>query len=288
MEPPVSPRAPDLRNKSGDDVGWRGGERGDLGKTCAVDILTRTRSLVVQWGLLLVAVQALTRVPVRAPFHPDALRQGTRYFPLVGLGVGILAAVVFVAARTGLPPLVAAALSLAATLLLTGAMHEDGLADTADGLFGGRTRDDALRIMRDSRLGTFGVLALLVVLATKLAATASLGDPAPALVAAHAASRFWAVLPPSLLPYARPDGMAAGIAGPSRTALVVAALFGLVPLLLLPGFQASMALLLSGLAALGVGAWSRQRIGGYTGDVLGATAVLTEVAVLLVAAWRPA
>ncbi len=248
---------------------------------------TRARGIQIQWGLLLVAVQALTRVPVKAPFHPDSLRRATRYFPLVGLGVGLLAGLVFGAARIGLPPLAAAALSLAATLLLTGAMHEDGLADAADGLFGGRTRDDALRIMRDSRLGTFGVLALFVVLAAKLAVTASLRDPAPALVAAHAAGRFWAVLPPSVLPYARTDGMAAGVAGPSRTDLALAALFGLVPLLLLPGYQASAALLLSGLAALGVGAWSRQRLGGYTGDVLGATAVLTELTVLLVSAWRP-
>ena len=249
---------------------------------------TRVPGVTAQWGLLLVAVQALTRLPVRAPYHPEALRRATRYFPLVGLGVGLLAAAAFVVARAGLPPLVAVTLSLAATLLLTGALHEDGLADAADGLFGGRSRDDALRIMRDSRLGTFGVLALVVVLAAKLAATASLGNAAPALIASHAAGRFWAVLPPSLLPYARLDGMAGGVAAPSRADLAIAALFGLTPLLLLPGNHASAALLLSGLVALAVGAWARHRIGGYTGDVLGATVVLTELAVLLAAAWRPA
>ena len=231
-----------------------------------------------EWGLLLVAVQALTRLPVTAPHGPHALRQAVRYFPLVGLGVGLVAAVVFWLAGLGLPPAVASVLSLAATVLLTGALHEDGLADCCDGLFGGRTRDDALRIMRDSRLGAFGVLGLL------LAATPHADW---ALVAAHAAGRFWAVLPPAALPYARPDGMAAGVAGPDGMTLAIAAALGLVPLLLL-GPQALPALLVSGGAALLFGLWVRRRLGGYTGDVLGATQVLTELAVLMAAAWRAA
>ena len=240
-----------------------------------------------EWGLLLVAVQALTRLPVTAPHGPHALRQAVRYFPLVGLGVGLVAAVVFWLAGLGLPPAVASVLSLAATVLLTGALHEDGLADCCDGLFGGRTRDDALRIMRDSRLGAFGVLGLLLVLGAKLALVAATPHADWALVAAHAAGRFWAVLPPAALPYARPDGMAAGVAGPDGMTLAIAAALGLGPLLLL-GPQALPALLVSGGAALLFGLWVRRRLGGYTGDVLGATQVLTELAVLMAAAWRAA
>lgn len=241
--------------------------------------------LVREWGLVLVAVQALTRVPVAAPYGPDLLRRATRYFPLVGIGVGLVAATVFVLARMGLPPLVAALLSLAATLLLTGALHEDGLADCCDGLFGGRTAEDALRIMRDSRVGAFGVLGVSMTLAVKVAVIAALPNPAVALIAAHAASRFWAMTPPAALPYVRAHGMAGDVAGPGFIALMAAGLLGLAPLLLL-GPRAVPALLASGLAALLFCLWVRRRIGGYTGDVLGATQVLTEVAILLAALWR--
>jgi adenosylcobinamide-GDP ribazoletransferase len=238
-------------------------------------------------GLLLVAVQALTRLPVRAPFAEGALRRAVRYFPLVGIAVGLVAWAVFALARLGLPPHLASLLSLAATLLLTGALHEDGLADCCDGLLGGRTRQDALRIMKDSRLGAFGVLGLLVVLGTKLelAALAPAALAPVALVAGHAAGRFFAVLPPLFLPYARPDGMAAGVAAPAWADVAIAACFGLVPLLLL-GPRAVPALMLSGAVSMAFGLYVQRRLGGYTGDTLGAMQVLTEVAVLLAAAWQ--
>ena len=231
-----------------------------------------------EWGLFLVAVQALTRVPAPAPFGPDLLRQATRYMPLVGLGVGAVGALAFTLASAGLPAAVAALFSVAATLLLTGALHEDGLADCCDGLLGGRTREAALRIMRDSRVGAFGVIGLGVVVAVKVACLAALPHAVVAMVAAHAASRFWAVVPPVVLPYARADGMAAGVAAP---------VFGLLPLLLL-GARAVPALVLSGVVALLFGLWVRRRLGGYTGDVLGAMQQLTEAAVLLAALWRAA
>ncbi len=239
-----------------------------------------------QWGLVLVAVQALTRAPVPAPYGPNMLRAAVRYFPLVGVGVGLLAAGVFAVARGGLPGVAAAGLSLAATLLLTGGLHEDGLADCADGLFGGRTRADALRIMRDSRVGAFGVLALVVVVGLKLSAVGAL-DSAWALVAGHAAGRFWAVIPAAVLPYARDEGMAGGVGAPSLGDVGIAAGFGLLPLVLL-GDRALVAALVSGAVAAGMVWWARRRLAGYTGDVLGATQVLTEVSILLVAAWQPA
>ncbi len=237
-----------------------------------------------EWGLLKLAIQTLTRLPVAAPFGPDALRQATRYFPLVGAGVGLVAWAVFALARVGLPAGLASILSLGATLLLTGALHEDGVADCADALFGGRTRADALRIMRDSRVGAFGVLGLGIVLAAKVLAAASL-DGGPALVAGHAAGRFWAIVSAAAMPYARQDGMAAGVAAPGATELGMAALFGLGPVLLL-GPRAPAALLLSGAVALGLGAWARRRLGGYTGDVLGMVQVCTEAAILLAALWH--
>lgn len=239
-----------------------------------------------QWALFLAAVQTLTRIPVTPAFGPHTLRDATRFMPLVGLGVGAAAAAVFAAARTGLPPLPAALLAVAATLLLTGALHEDGLADCCDGLGGGRTRTDALRIMRDSRIGVFGALGLVIAVGTKATCIAALQQPTYALLAAAAASRFWAVLSPALLPYARDSGMAAGVAAPGTRNLVIAAMFGLAPLLLL-GPRAVAALLLPGLVALAFGAYARHRLGGYTGDVLGATQQLTELAVLLAALWHP-
>ena len=248
-----------------------------------------------EWRLLLAAVQVLTRIPVTvgpaSAWGPDTLRHATRYMPLVGLGIGLVAAAVFAAARAGLPPVPAALLALAATLLLTGALHEDGLADCCDGFGGGRTRADALRIMRDSRIGAFGALGLAVVVGTKVACVAALPHPERALAAAAASSRFWAVLPPAVLPYARDadggGGMAGAVAGPGGRDLLGAAACGLLPLLLL-GPRAVPALLLAGLVAGALGVHARRRLGGYTGDVLGATQQLTEAAVLLAALWTPA
>ena len=234
--------------------------------------------------LVLVAVQALTRVPVRVGFREGALRRAARYFPLVGIGVGLVGWGVFALAARGLPGGVASLLSLGATALLTGGLHEDGLADAADGLLGGRTRADALRIMRDSRVGSFGVLALGVVLGVKVVAVAALGG-GMALVAGHAAGRFWAGVLPGVLPYARAEGMAGGVAGPGAREVAVAAVVAAAPLLLLGG-RGAVALVLSAGVAGGVGWWARRRLGGYTGDVLGAVEVLTEVAVLLAVLWR--
>ncbi len=234
---------------------------------------------------MLTAVQFMTRCPVPAwvGHSPDQLNRATRYFPLVGVAVGTVGAAVFWAASQGLPPLAAALLSIIATLLLTGAFHEDGLADTCDGLFGGWTRDDALRIMKDSRLGTFGVAGLCTVLATK---AALLHDPA-AIVAAHACSRFMAVTLIAALPYVRESEQGAKAKpvahGVGATELVVAGACGLVPLLLLarPMLAAAIA---TGLT-LALARWFRRRLGGYTGDTLGATQQVTELAILGVAAW---
>ncbi len=243
--------------------------------------------------LLLTAVQFLTRLPVPGwvGHGKGQLDRAMRYLPLVGIGVGLVGAAVLALAGAGLPRPAAAVLSVAATMLLTGALHEDGLADTLDGLFGGATREDALRIMRDSRLGTFGAAGLAVALGLKAAALSALPAAAPALVAAHAGSRFFVVCVVCVLarlPYARAMGKAAPVAGGvGGTELAVAGCCGVLPMLLL-GSRAVPALLLAAGLAWGMARWFRRRLGGYTGDGLGAVQQVTELAILLAALWRAA
>lgn len=246
--------------------------------------------ILQEWRLLLTAVQFLTRLPVpRWVGHgPGQLDRAMRYLPLVGIGVGLVGAAVLALAGVGLPRPAAALLSVAATLLLTGALHEDGLADTLDGLFGGATREDALRIMRDSRLGTFGAAGLAIALGLKVAALSALPAAGPALVAGHAGGRFFVVCVLAGLPYARAKGKAAPVAGGVGTLeLVVAGCCGVLPMLLL-GSRAVPALLLAAGLAWGMARWFRRRLGGYTGDGLGAVQQVTELAILLVALWRAA
>lgn len=248
-----------------------------------------TAALRHEVRLVLTAVQFLTRCPVPGwvGHSPAQLDGSVRYFPLVGAGVGALGAAVFALASLGLPLPVAAVLSAAATVWATGAFHEDGLADMCDGLFGGWTREDALRIMKDSRIGSFGAAGLGLVLGCKVLATAAL--PAAAIIAAHACSRFMAVCVMAALPYQR-DSEAGAKAKPvaggvSLPSLAVAALFGLLPLVLL-GWRAAAALLAAGMATVVLARWFRRRLGGYTGDCLGGTQQVAEVAVLLAALWH--
>ncbi len=243
-----------------------------------------------EYRLLLTAVQFLTRLPVPdwVGHGPGQLDRAMRYLPLVGIGVGLLGAAVFALADAGLPRPVAALLSVVATLLLTGALHEDGLADTLDGLFGGVTRDDALRIMRDSRLGTYGAAGLTLALGLKVSALSTLPDVGAVLVAGHAGSRLMVAGVIAGLPYARSDGTAVAVAGGvGATELLVAGLCGIASMLLL-GVRGLPALVLAGGVAWGMARWFRRRLGGYTGDGLGAVQQATELAILLAALWRAA
>lgn len=215
------------------------------------------------------------------------LDRAARYFPLTGLLVGGTGALVLAVARAGLPPLAAAGLALAAMAALTGALHEDGLADTLDGLGGGWTRDDALRIMKDSRIGAYGAAGLVLLLGIKAAVLAEL--PLSALLASAPASRLAPVCVMALLPYAR-VGDAAARAAPVAAGsggLAVAALFGLAPLTLL-GWRALPALVAAAVLTGLLAAWFRRRLGGWTGDTLGAVQQAAELAILLAAAWRAA
>lgn len=237
---------------------------------------------------LAVAVQFLTRLPVRADvWTAERERAAVRWYPLVGALVGALSAAVLLAAGAVWTPTTAALLAVAAGLLATGAFHEDGLADTFDGM-GGATRERALAIMRDSRLGTYGLLALAVALALKVAALSDLrpAAAAAALVAGHALSRASAVLVIATAAYARADGVgkftAAGVSGPG---LLVALATGAATLPLLGGGWWAALLGLAAGHALARLAFER-RLGGYTGDCLGATQQLSELGqYLAIAAW---
>jgi adenosylcobinamide-GDP ribazoletransferase len=237
----------------------------------------------------LVAVQMMTRVPVRLRSAPsdEELARAAAWFPLVGAAVGALAAGAWWALMRARLPSLAPWAALAAAVVVTGGFHEDGLADTADGLFGGHDRARRLAIMRDSRLGTYGVLALVLVLGAQVAAVGAIATPLAwrVIIAAHALGRA-AALPLTRLPYARAEG---GVGRPFAQrvpawALALAVVAGLMPLLLLPWPLALAAAGGAGLVAL-VGAWRFARdLGGITGDTLGAVVKLAELATYVAAA----
>jgi adenosylcobinamide-GDP ribazoletransferase len=220
-----------------------------------------------------------------AAFSDGFLGGAVTMFPLVGAAVGVAAAAVLLFAYgLGLPALVAAFVALAALVVLTGALHEDGLGDVADGFGGGRSRDDKLRIMRDSRVGTYGVVALVFSLGLRAAAIAALPavPGAAAIVAAAALSR--AMLPAIMrwLPSARPAGMSAEAGRPQLQAVVMAAILGgLVALITLGPVTALWAGALAAAGAAAVALLARQQIGGHTGDVCGAAQQTAELAALL-------
>jgi adenosylcobinamide-GDP ribazoletransferase len=241
-----------------------------------------------QARLLVCAIQFLTRVPTPAlkTFEPEWITRAARYFPLVGQGVGVISALVLMAAERVWNGPVAALLALAVGLLITGAFHEDGLADTADGLGGGQSAARRLEIMKDSRVGTYGVCALVLVLALKGAALAStpVATAAAMLLAAHGLGRAAAVLVMRLTPYA-PSGEAGKwkpVPQGVRTGeVLVALLIAAWPLILLPPAAALVGLAAGGVLVMALALLARRLIGGHTGDVLGAVEQVFEVGFLL-------
>ncbi len=227
-------------------------------------------------------VMVLTRLPVGRIAGPVPAVGATVWtWPLVGLMVGAISALcLWLGTTFGLPPGPARVLAILAAVLVTGALHEDGLADLADGLGGGHDRARALDIMRDSRIGSYGALAIGFSLALRITALTSLTPCAAlcGLVALGAASR--AVMPVALwlMPPARPDGLgrAAGSVSAARVAAAVA--IGLAALLPFGPGQALRIALVMTLAALALGTFARRRIGGQTGDVLGALQQVAELA----------
>ena len=234
---------------------------------------------------VLAAVAFLTLVPVgRAQLGADDVARGALLFPLVGAGIGALAGLVATGLDGRLGVLLAAALAVALEALLTGAIHLDGLADTADGL-GARTRDGALAAMREPAIGAYGAVVLGLDLLVKTAAVAAVAagpEPVLALAAAFALGRAAPLVLASAFPYAREDeGIGRALAG--RPVLAAGVLLGLALAVVLLGARG---LWLAGGAALAVAALAlvARRLGGVTGDVLGASAELGTTFALVAAA----
>jgi adenosylcobinamide-GDP ribazoletransferase len=223
------------------------------------------------------------------PIRGDDVARASWALPIAGALVGGIGAFVYGAGyRLGLPALPAAALALAATVASTGCLHEDGLADTVDGFGGGKDREHKLAIMRDSRLGAYGACALAISFLLRWSALAAIAHPlsvALALVAAHASAR--AALP-AFMRFVRParsDGLSAQAGRPPGGSTAIAALLGLIALLLgLGPLGAIVGLVLLASAGILMAWWSMREIAGQTGDVVGALEQVNEILVLLVAA----
>ncbi len=221
---------------------------------------------------------------------PHRLHQCTPWFPVAGLLIGIVPAALLWSLSPALPPLVAAGLAVAAGVYITGALHEDGLADTADGIGGGSTREKALEIMRDSRIGTYGALALMLSMLLRISSLAAITTVSPlagvaALLVSHSAGRGAIALALAFATYARTEGTGS-LVSPGISlrefgyTLAISLLLGL-----LFGGAAGLSAVAAGLAGALVLLWRfRRKTGGYTGDALGAMEQVGEIIVLVVLA----
>jgi adenosylcobinamide-GDP ribazoletransferase len=235
---------------------------------------------------LLAATAFLTRVPVRATSEASAA--SLAWFPVVGAVIGLAGGLSYALALVAVPPVLAASLATTILVFLTGALHEDGLADSADAWGGASSREDALRILQDPAHGTYGVVALVLVVLLRIAALSTMAASSALLLlpTAHAVSRAAIVAVLVTTPPARPGGLAASF-GTFATgrALAAAVVGGLVIGLSLAGPVAAVAFaLVAGAVAWLVRRLALRRIAGVTGDVLGAIQQLVEVAVLVIGA----
>ncbi|MET3430754.1 adenosylcobinamide-GDP ribazoletransferase [Herbaspirillum seropedicae] len=245
------------------------------------------RGLLYQLRLFFTALQFFTRLPIPrwVGFHADWLAHSTRYFPLVGWIVAWATALVYLLAVQFWPQPVAVLLGTAAGIWLTGAFHEDGFADLCDGLGGAVSRERALEIMRDSRLGSYGVIGLVLLMLTRLAALAAL-QPWQILAAlgiAHPLSRWLATCLIWRMDYVREEGKSKLLAQRMSTGeflvatvWVVVPVIGTVALGLMSWQHIAMGCGLAALAALWLAYRLQRRLGGYTGDGLGAVQQLSE------------
>ncbi len=248
----------------------------------------RLYRLVVDLG---VSIVFCTRLPLgySGTIGGEDIARASWAFPVAGVLVGAVGALAYAGAYSvGLPALPAAALALAATVVCTGALHEDGLADTVDGFGGGKDRDHKLAIMRDSCLGAYGGCALALSFLLRWSALATLADPqsvALSLIAAHASARAPLAAFMRFIPPARSDGLSAQAGRPSWIGAVIAVGLGAAALLILLG---PLGALVGLIALTSTGAFitwlTTRQIGGQTGDVVGALEQVNEMVILLVAA----
>jgi len=242
------------------------------------------------------ALTFLTRLPAPAAatgeMAPETSLARTAWaFPLVGIVVGAAGGIAYIIAQgIGLPPLAAALIAVGTAVLVTGGLHEDGFADMADGFGGGATREDKLEIMRDSRTGAYGVLALVFSVGLRVAALAQIATGwrvLGALIAAHALARGAMPIAMRALDPARADGLGASAGRPEQDVVIWSGGIAIVAAVLCAGFRAGLLAAIVTAGAMVLVSWLAQRqIGGYTGDVLGAIEQASEIVALLsIAAW---
>ncbi len=222
------------------------------------------------------------RVPRSVVCNEQTLSEAYRYFPLVGIIVGAMGAALLWLSSLVLPPSVSIVMAMAVIMLSTGGFHEDGLADFADGFGAGRDKESILRIMKDSHIGTYGVLTLIAALLLKFCLIESLGglqDTAIAIIAVQGASRFAAVAMLAATPYVRGERSKATHAslGVSPATIAIAAIIGIAPMFLLGWVAMVASVAVGAIAILLLRSYSLRRIGGCTGDVLGAAQQICEL-----------
>jgi len=249
--------------------------------------------LCLQATAALASLQFLTLVPplIRRPFTSEELGRAVGHFPLVGVVLGGLLAGLDALLGAFLPGPVVAALLLTAWVILTGALHLDGLLDACDGLLGGHTREDRLRILRDESVGAYGLAGGFLLLLLKWCALAALPHRGLALLVAPTLGRWGVSLAVVLFPYARPQGLGRAMkdhAGRAQAALAtVTALLAVGLALCLPGL---VVLALAGAVTWGAARFAQHRLSGLTGDIYGAICELVEMVVLLalvaMSGWR--
>ena len=246
-----------------------------------------------QWISFYTAVGFLTRFPVPGGGHPDYLDRSAKWSPFVGTLIGIVAAGTFALSHLILPVSVSVVLAMAVTAYLTGGFHEDGFADSCDAFGGGYTKEDVLRIMKDSRIGSFGALGLFLLLLLKFAALTSLVSShyadtvyivGMALIVGHTTGRFSAISFLMTDSYVRDDSgarakpVAIGMTGMQFTFATLCTSGVVLCMGLALGWHTILALLLPFIVRLFLGRMFLRRIGGYTGDALGMTEQATEAA----------
>lgn len=237
----------------------------------------------------LLAAAFFTRIPVPQALgskidNNARLTDAVACFPLIGLVVGLITAAIWFIATHFLPSGVAAGLAIVSGLLVTGALHEDGFADCADGLGGTGEKDKALEIMRDSRVGTYGALALLASVGLRWVALASLGivGGALALLIAHTSSRCTMTLAMKFSGYARPEGLGKLASGEvSDASFTIGLLIAFCAGFLIGGFAGLVSVSLAMVFAWGFLQYLKRRLGGFTGDGLGAMQQIAEITIMI-------
>ena len=238
---------------------------------------------------VLAALGLLTRLPVKVDHEAAGARAAKAVwaYPLAGLAVGVIAAIVgSVWQWFGVSDGLVAAAVLAVMVIITGAMHEDGLADSADGLWGGWTVERRLEIMKDSRIGTYGVLALGLSLILRYAAILGLIDAGAlwsGLVIAAIGSRAVMLALMGSLENARKDGLSRSVGRPASATMMSGVMLGTVCIAIIGGWHVLTFVLIAAIAGLTCAAIAQRKIGGQTGDILGASQQVSEIALLATA-----